>query len=214
MFNHDHQRIWPTIGRRILSLLSPGTKDDDATTLGQVNGLIDHAMTGLNGSNQLSSTTDGVTFAEKSFGANHVTAIKLTNVIIDTLPGSAVDQAMGVLLCDFSSVYVLKSYRATLTASAEGSSVAMTFGLGSAQASGAHAVVGDAGATAIDFSNNTTVFAAAIDLDEEGIGVGTGILNIDANQIYLNVAAAWNADNENDLVVNGSIVLEWTDLID
>ena len=212
MFNHDHQRIWPTIGRRILSLLSPGTKDDDATTLGQVNGLIDNAMTGLNGSSQLSSTTDGVTFTEKSYGANHVTVIKLTDVVIDTLPGSAVDQAMGVLLCDFSALYVLKSYRATLIASAEGSSVAMTFGLGSAQASGAHAVVGDAGATAIDFSNNTTVFAAAIDLDEMGIGVGTGILNIDANQIYLNVAAAWNADNENDLVVNGSIVLEWTDL--
>ena len=162
-----------------------------------------------------------VSIVEYSDG-RHVTAeLTLTNFIVGALAGAGANLGVGNIVYALpAGVQFYECSYESLALTATGTAVTPKLGLGSVIASGAVAVLNGT-ATFMDYhteytGGNTSTHAVVADGPAVvTAGFGTGIALQTAAKIknvFLNAAAAWNADNTGNLTATGTVILKWNKL--
>lgn len=138
------------------------------------------------------------------------TIITLTDVVVGTRDDTVEDLAFGFALGAFQSDgAIVTGVSASLSIVGEGTTHDIELAIGSSDAEEAEATIGAISeARASDISNGRMATADMTTTPSSNY-VGGGAV---VTAAYLNMAAAWLADNEGDLVANGTIVLIWDDL--
>jgi hypothetical protein len=160
----------------------------------------------------------GVTAEEFGDGRQHTTVLDISGVTFTV--AAAANEAIGALVYTFpAGVHLHKISYMDVALQGTGTVDADTpeVGIGSTEATGAHAILSDVAATAEDYITGTAaadcngtateVVSVAVAGALAGISVNAAA---DTKTVYLNLAAGWNGADT--LTTAGEIVLEWTTL--
>jgi hypothetical protein len=155
----------------------------------------------------------GVTAVSYGDGRNFTTVLTLESVVVGTLPGAAVDLAMGAEIYSLPAgaqytefVYMSVGLTGAGTANTPDVGIGSVIGVGAVNVLGGTAEFEDYvdGQTAADISGTPTEIGAppanSIRVNYSG----------DSKDLFLNVAGAWAVDNIDSLVADGTVVIKWT----
>lgn len=160
-----------------------------------------------------------VTAVETGDGRDMTTVLTLTNFVVGAIPGAGA-LAVGNIVYTFpAGVHVHQVTYTNFGLTITGTAQTPVWGIGSVVGSGAVAVLNGT-PTFMDYVTEQTAPDSAGTLDPTGplgatAGLMTGIsLNKagDVKAVHLNAAETWAADNNSNLLANGTITLRWTKL--
>lgn len=187
------------------------TATDHAATKGYVDSEISgQTFTQLNSRTFEPVVIDGLSAVTTGVSGRYKTVITLTDCVVGTRDDTVEDLAFGFQLGSFSSG---KSYVTCVSSSiaitGEGTAHDIEHAFGSAEANEAvDTIAAITDPLASDFSNGLMETCDMTSSPTPAYKASGVILET----AFLNMAAAWVADNEGDLVVNGTIVLVWDDI--
>jgi hypothetical protein len=159
----------------------------------------------------------GCTAVEYGDGIRHMTKLTFSATTVVTDPGAGGNNAEGVLIYTFPATGDIIVHSTTgamgLKAVANAADAAVELGIGTAIATGAHATLAAAGATAEDYMTGTAngTCDGAIDsvLTSDSTATGHTILTKGAHKLYFNVATNWTAADAT-MYPTGVLWVDWT----
>jgi hypothetical protein len=159
----------------------------------------------------------GCAAVEYGDGIRHMTKLTFSAATLITDPGGAGNNAEGVLVYTFPATGDIIVHSTTgavgLKAVANAADAAVELGFGTAIATGAHATLAAAGATAEDYMTGTAngTCDGAIDsiLTSDSTATGHTILTKGAHKIYFNAATSWIAADAT-MYPTGVLWVDWT----
>jgi len=209
------------------------------TSTGTVYGLNITTMVGftaaINTNGYISNTMNAgtlvaatVTAVEYGDGKHHVTVLTLTNFIIGPLASAAASKVLIPITALYTfpaGAHILEASYANVGLTCDGTAVTPDVGLGSVAGDGsAFATLNLAtiGITvedtltgyAIADTNTHALVASGPITPTAGALAGIALNNASsAKTIYLNAAAAWNANNTSNLTATGTVIIVWDTLV-
>jgi hypothetical protein len=212
MFTKINDRIQNTFGQILrLGLVGTASTDDDAVPYGQAKEMLQNIT--LQEGKTIESTirifnseVDGLTV--KHFGVGMIkTVITFTDVVLGAFDGTPGDLGFGFDLSSNSAPMLIHAVSPSLSIEIEGTAHDVECAIGTRDITGeTDATIAAAPAQCSNISDGLAITCDGTDTaytDYKKSGF------ISTSDVYLNICGAWVADNEGDIVANGTIVIVW-----